>query len=669
MKDSSIGMGKVRKRTRRGVSLIEVLVVLVLLVLGILIIVRLYPSGFFSITSVGNAALADSLGQAAVQSQVQNTTGLPESILPVNTTTKDLSPASAADASFDSDDPTLLDNARVINNETITVPAASGTTRQSVYIVNYGPLVMPVAMNALQLPKYLSINSPYWQALSSNFNDALAATPDYPQATIFPGQQRLLVDYTNGRVAVPYAQKYDQPFVLMIVATDPTSKTDKVYTLDFKVPHSGSDGPPVTDDPHNNSFGATSSFYTDSQKYYNGGWFDPVVAANNLDATGKTYTYNTDMSPVTPPLPWKTVMLYRAFHAPAGTVSDANPYGFGADPYEFTLTSPNIQDTAGNSLANVGAIAFNPLAAGGSGAGALKAKISYLTYSWKVLHEDRDIPALSGFDTSVERLTLKNLKRAGDNNPDNTIYSGLVANSFQSMIALDLDTGKSVGNNNPVPDPTAAEGNIRDEDLLGTSTDPAVINVSFSTGRVTFGSNAFGDNLTGKTPHTHRVRLFYVGDADWTVAVQKSPSYYTLSPNTAAGGADPMLLPGQYAIDQMPSGVQNLYFPRSDAGKSVEIDGTYLYVDKMGGSPQLKTFAGTIAIPPVVTPLGSSNYVSVNLTGSTLTGGLPTVVAPATISQVAVNAVRGLSVRSVVAWKERDRWKVHSVDTLLNRAQ
>jgi len=662
MKDSNIGMGKMRKRTRRGVSLIEVLVVLVLLVLGILIIVRLYPSGFFSITSVGNAALADSLGQAAVQTQAQNTTGLPESILPVSQT-NDLTPAVASDANYDPDfNPNveadyskILDKARVINNETITVPAASGATRQSVYIVNYGPIVMPVVVTAMQLPKYLSINSPYWQATPGNFTDAAAPKSDLPQETIFPGQQRLLVDYANGRVAVPYARRYDQPFVLMVVATDPTSKTDKVYTLGFKVPHSGDDGPPVTDDPHDISFGSHPPFYADSQKYYNGGWFDPV--GNNTDSAGKTYKYNTDTSPATPPLPWKGVMLYRAFK---GVVDNTS---FSADPYEFTLTSSNIMDTGGNSLANIGAIAFNPLAAGGSGVSALKARISYVTYSWKVLHEDRDVPALTGTDTAVTRLTLKNLKRAGDNNPDNSIYTGLIPNSFQSMIALDLDTGKAVGNTTPVPDPTAAEGNINDEDLNGTKPGNDIINVSFSTGRVTFGSNAFGDNSDGKTPHAHRVRLFYVGDADWTVAVQKAPSYYTLSPNTAASGADPMLLPGQYAFDA----TRNLlYFPRSDAGKSVEIDGTY--VVGSGASAQLKTFAGTIAIQPTVMPLGTSSYVAVDLTASTLTGG-PTDVSNISQGSVTVTAVRGLSVRSIVAWKERDRWKVHSVDTLLNRAQ
>ena len=660
-----------RKRTRRGVSLIEVLVVLVLLVLGILIIVRLYPSGFFSINSVGNAALADSLGQAAVQTQAQNAGGLPESILPTPAT-NDLTQASVADASYDPDfNPNVepdysktLDRARVISNETMTVPSATGAMRQSIYVVNYGPIVMPVAQSDTNFSKYLAINSPFWQALPGTYTDAAAPKSDLPQDVIFPGQQRVLVDYTNGRVSVPYAQRYDQSFVLTVVHTDPNTNMDKTYTLNFKVPHSGNVGPPVTNEARSTVFGAASTFYTDSQKYYNGGWFDPAVAANNTDASGATYTYNTDASPVAPPLPWKNVILYRPFHAPAGTASGTNTHGFSSDPYEFTLTAPNIMDASNNSLGNSGGIVFNPLAAGGNGVSALKAKISYLTYSWKIVHEDRDVPALSGADTTAARLTLKNLKRAGDNNPDNSIYSGLIPNSFLSMIALDLDTGLMAGNATPVADPTAAEGNIWDEDVKGPSPDPATyISVSFSTGRVTIGSNAFGDNPNNTTPKPHRVRLFYVGDADWTVAVQKAPSYYTKNLNTVVSGTDPLLVSGQYGVDQTANGATALYFPRSDAGKSVEIDGTY--VDSTSGTAQLKTFAATIAIPPVVVALGATNYVSVSLSDPLLTGGLPT----GSPSNVTVTAVRGLSVRSVVAWKERDRFKVHSVDTLLNRAQ
>ena len=659
MKVSKSGMGKMRKRTRRGVSLIEVLVVLVLLVLGILIIVRLYPSGFFSINSVGNAALADSLGQAAVQGQAQDTTGLPETILPVNSTSKDLSPASAADASYDPDDPTLLDNARVINNETVTVPAASGTTRQSVYIVNYGPIVLPVQPSDTTLPKYLSINSPVWASVAGTVPTAVDPDPSLPQDQLSPRQERFLVDLTNQQIAVPYApytavtpaaktnagtsmaNSYAQKMVVMILGAD-----GKTYTEYLNVPAAT----PRDNTNYYSPFGSSNTSYLpDTTTNYQGGWFNPT---NQYLDTSPGVTQNPPPSNVA----WKAVMLYRVYKG----VASATP--FDADPYEFTLASPNIVDQSNNSLANVGAISFNPSAAGGSGVSALKARISYLTYSWKVLHEDRDIPALTGSDTAVVRMTLKNLKRAGDNNPDNSIYTGLIPNSFHSMIALDLDTGKSVGDTGPVPDPTASEGPIWDEDLNGPPPDATYISVSFSTGRVTFGSEVFGDNVGGVPSRNHRVRLFYVGDQDWTVAVQKAPSYYMLSPNTAAGSADPMLLPGQYAFD----GTQNLYFPRSDAGKSVEIDGTYQVGS--GASAQLKSFAGTIAIPLVVTTVGSSSYVSVNLTDLELTGGLAGIasISPGSIT---VSAVRGLSVRSVVAWKERDRWKVHSVDTVLNRAQ
>jgi len=390
---------------------------------------------------------------------------------------------------------------------------------------------------------------------------------------------------------------------------------------------------------------------------YQGGWFDPTT--QYLDTTTGVV-----QSPPPSTAVWKAVMLYRPFEGLAKTTPFRN------DPYEFALTAPNIMDSSGtNSLGNIGGIVFNPLAAGGNGVSALKAKISYLTYSWKIVHEDRDIPALTGTDTTAARLTLKNLKRAGDNNPDNSIYTGLIPNSFLSMIALDLDTGMTVGNGGPVFDPTTgAEGKINDEDQNGTNADPSYINVSFSTGRVTFGAQVFGDNINGVPAKAHRIRLFYVGDADWTVAVQKAPSYYIQNLTPVVSGTDPQLVSGQYGVESNANGVINLYFPRSDAGKSVEIDGTY--IDNTGTAPHLKTLAATIAIPPAVFTLGATSYVRVNLGDSTLTGGLPPLPtgAPA-YTGVTVTAVRGLSVRSVVAWKERDRFKVHSVDTLLNRAQ
>ena len=644
-------MGNKSKRTQRGVSLIEVLVVLVLLVLGILIIVRLYPSGFFSITSVGNAALADSLGQAAVQSQTQGTEGLPEAILPGTLKQALATDAASQSAQFQAAnyDPeynpiaqpnytTILDNAKVVLNETVTIPGGNAG-QQPVYVVKYGPIKMPVGADAPNATDYLVINSLNWKAAAGNFNDALATPPNFPQQNISVGQQQFLVDYANAKVALPYALKYSQSFVLKVVAQD-----SKTYEVDFTLPFTGNAGPPVSAEP---SLGSVP--YPDTQTYYNGGWFDP--AGSNTDPTGGTYTYNKAMPQGLPPKPWRSVTLYHPFKGLAAATV------FSADPYEYKMADTNPGQTPGDG--NLGAISFNPLAGGGSGSYALKAQISYQVYSWKVLHEDRDVPALPGGNTTSLRLTLKNLKRAGDPNPDNTIFTGIIPNTSLGLIIMDLDSGKIVlTQTGGAVDPTAYPYN--DEDIVGTSTANNIINVSYATGRITLGSNAFGDNPDpGKTPHTHRIRIFYAGDADWTVAVQKAPSHYTPTLNPVSGGNDPQLQPSQYAFEPTSNLV---YFPRNDAGRTVEVDGTY--VMGTGASVTLHTFAETAAVSPVINLTLVSPYVTINLADTQLAAPLPSGA-----TQVTVSSVRGLSVRSVVAWKERDRFKVHSVDTLLNRAQ
>lgn len=656
MNDSRNMMRNGRRRARRGVSLIEVLVVLVLLVLGILIIVRLYPSGFFSINSIGDAALADSLGQAAVQSQAQNVANLPDSILPGTLTT-----LTHADGDYDPDfNPTVqpdysvtLDSARVVNNETVTIPAASGTARQSLYVVNYGPIVLGTAAAPIhpsgslsQLYQYLTVNSTPWTAIAGDETAAVSATPTYAQDTLSPHQEQFLVDLTNKMIAVPYAAytstgpstatSYPQKIVAVIVASDGNS-----YTQYLNMPPGT---PRDTTNPNAPHDGTGTLYLPDTASNYQGGWFDPTTQYGDASAS----TPHT-LPPVT--TTWQRVILYRPYQPVVSTNA------FDNDPYEFKLAADNFGAPAPSTNANPGAILFNPKAAGGSGSAALKAQISYQTYSWSILHEDRDIPALPLNNTAVIRLTLKNLKRAGDPNADNTIYTGLgdvhpgTVGGNQSVVIMDLDTGIVVAST----DPTL----INDEDLNGTVVDPTgqTVNVSYSTGRITFGYNPFGlppsgDNQNGATPRAHRVRIFYAGDADWTVAVQKAPSYYNFNSAALATSANG-LLPGQYTFD--PS-LKLVYFPRCDAGKTVEVDGTYV----QGGA--LHSFAYTNAISPVLTTLVSGSYPTVDI-------GAQTPPLSNTATNITISAVRGLSARSVVVWKERDRWRVHSVDAFLNRPQ
>lgn len=649
MIDGKRGGNGGRRRAQRGVSLLEILVVLVLLVLGILIIVRLFPSGFFSIESAGNAALADGLGSAALGAQTQDLGSLPDAILPGKMDNFGQPSSTAGDAAYSPDDPNLLDNARVVNNETITVPSAS--TGRSVYAVKYGPISLgvdpavgtdPATSTILtMLPPYLTINGLDWAPLDGNPSSE-PASPLGPQDTLTNSSARsFLFDLKNQKIAVPFAPytltdktttpptytSYDQRMVVTIYGSDHLNYTEYI------------DVPPGTTRNGASQFAPKDSnnpqgYLPDTATNYQGGWFDPA----------KTYPDTNVSSPqaVLPPgVTWLRVSLYRPFTGIANTKS------FGLDPYQFQLICANLGGTIPG--ANVGAIAFNPIAAHGSGTDAIKAQISYVTSTWGILHEDRDIPALNGSDTSAVRLTLKNLKRAGDPNPDNTIYGG-IAGGGSGVIVQDLDTGAVIAPSAAPPDPTDPAAPLYDEDLNGTSTDPARINVSYATGRLTFGAGVFKD---GKA---HRVRIFYQGDADWTVAVQRTPAYYARQPDNTGG--DIRLAPAQYAFDP---GVDALAFPRCDAGRTVEVDGIVATLS----DGTTKAYPNVTAAIGTQTPAGGGQYVTVDLSGTFGADALSTSVKPA----VTFSAVRGLSSRAVVAWKERNQWKVHTVDTILTRPQ
>ncbi|MGI4787484.1 MAG: prepilin-type N-terminal cleavage/methylation domain-containing protein [Janthinobacterium lividum] len=658
------------RRTQRGVSLIEVLVVLVILVTGILTIIRLFPSGFFSIQSTGNSALADGLGAAAIGSGAQDTSSLPDAILPDNLVTDDLISAetnAAAYSNYDPDNPNNAENARVVSNETVQIPSATTSVvngaqvKQSVYVVNYGPVKMPAdpSKSVAALPSYFTVNSPYWTPQSGDSTQAaIVGSSDIPQNTLVPGQERFLVDLTNKMIAVPYAAYTPTtdgvtfPLGNGVIVRDAVSYPQKmvmtitcvgggVYTRYLNVPAA------TLRDKNN----PNAPFASDGLTYladtasasgnYHGGWFDP---------TAVTYADTTAGQSPPPNAVWTSVSLYRPYN---GLVSGT---AFDNDPYEFELIAGNIGTNSATET-NPGAVGFNPRAATGSGTQARKAQISYVVASWQILHEDHDIPALTGTgSTSVVRTTVPNLLLAGSANPDNSINPG-IAGGTSSLLILDLDTGKLVAPFSSPFDPTNPDKPINNEDVNGSVTDPAQINVSYSTGRFTFGSNAFGDNSkadgSGTAP-AHRIRIFYAADLNWTVAVQKAPSYFSelVTSPAETGNGTTALAANQFAYD---SADGFIYFARCNAGKTVEIDGIYT----LSGTTQ--AFSDTVSIDPVLYTVGDS-AVRVNLTdGSKFQYPVPQGAT------VTFTAVRGLSARAVVAWKERNVWKEHSVDAVLTR--
>lgn len=628
---------------QRGVSLIEVLIVLVILVVGILTVIRLFPSGFFSIESAGTAATADGLGQALIQAQTQNSASLPDAILPG----ADLMNITSQYSNSDPDDPNLLDAARIIENETVTVPSSA------IYTVQYGPLRLPanVLLDSIQLAQYLTLNSTYWTALAGNSLTAAGLTPVEPQLTVFPRQERFLVDLANQRIAVPYgaytatgsktkagtdaANSYPQKMIVSIQASDGNTYTEYLYI------------PAATPCDDTNSYAPKDAhgvnFLVDSTSAYQGGWFDPTTQYGDTSAV-------TPVAPQTPqvsvpskdamnrPVTWVSVTLYRPYHP---VVAAAN---FTQDPYQFTLVNSNL---AASDL-NLGAIHFNPLA--GAGASALKAQISYQAYSWQIIHEDRDIPALTAGSQYISRLTLKRLKQNLVSYPDTNAngdpvtgaYTGL-AGSGQDVIVLNLDTGT----------PVQTLGPNNDEDTKGTFANGVTLSVGHAVGRLVFTTPPSTDTKP------LRIRVFYQCIGDWTAAVQKSPSVYTALPVIANSANDPNIGPAQFAFDPA---ANTVYLPGRDLGQTVQIDGTYV------AAGQTQAFSDTIALgqtTPGSVGVGVAKYAAVDLADA---AHLPMPI-PAAATQVMVTSVRGLSSRAVVAWKEREHWKTHTVDTVLTRPQ
>ena len=634
-----------RRRNRRGVSLLEILVVLAILVVGILAIIRLFPSGFFSIESVGNTALADTLGSAALDTQAQNATGLPGAILANVALVDSQYSSSDYDQNVEPDFSKTLDRSRTVQDETVAVPAQkTGNSFKCVYVVSYGPfrygsyrLSGEIVNSPATNP---TVNSAYWQDVSGS-SVATVGAPAIPQEDLqddlVPRQERVLVDYADGKLAIPYARTYSQACTVLIQATNKVTGQDQVYTLGFTVPASGSS--PTVTDPHQPNDPA--KFLADGQSYYNGGWFDPAQAMTDPADNTKTYKYNTDAAPAIPPTPWKNVMLYRPYAYVAGATSDA---AFSSDPYQYATASPDVVDGNGGAVANLGAIAFNPLGAGGQGVKPLRARVSYLSYGWRVLHEDRDVPTITVGSGTTTRLTLKNLKKVGDPQSDNTIFAGLIAEAAspqKDLYFLNLDTGQTL----TTP--------VNDEDANGTVA--ADINVSYATGRITFPAGTSAS----------RVRIFYAGDQDWTVAVQKAPDFYTRDADTTS--AAPVLDAAHCAFGLDPvSGNPCLFFPRCDAGKTVEVDGLVAYdtANKSYACPSI-----TAAIGDVPVPRPGGGAVELDL-GTTIKSALGNATLATTGgSPISFTAVRGLSARAVVAWTERGRWKVHVVDTVLSRPQ
>lgn len=650
---------------QRGVSLVEILVAIVILVVGILTIIRLFPGGFLVVRSGENSTIADRLGQAAIEGIKQDGGALPDGVfitdidkntgLPVlnnnqQTFVADVRPddlggrnAAGYDAA-DSPNPFTRDinRARFIKNETITIPAGrivNNASLDPVHVLRFGPIVldaaalpMPASMPPGNFEANLSVTGTLWKAQAGDARRADPSGPraiDDPEEILTPGQAAYLVDTAGAQIAVAPAL-YTQAFTF-VFQTPPTSpaRPPQTFVVRLIVPPTTNPAPPP----------GTAN----TQNNYYGGWFSlGMTASQPFSYVKRTEDVNGNVGAL-PSGGWVfgSTTLFREFrciNTPAGMTAT-----FTADPYEYALANPNFP----GSNVNIGALVFNPRAVGQQGGRApLQARISYTVLDWHIIHEDRQVPSQG---SHTIRLALNNLKKIGDapSNPGGDVYNGFIPGTSAptDFLVLDLDSGKV----RTKPLGAATIGNADDTD----ADNPQGILVSYNGGRVTFLADDADPNSNFEGAH---VRVFYAGALDWGVAVQKSPALYRHRLNPMTGqDVTTGLQVAEYAVAPMITMTagnkkfQRVYFPLCDAGKTVEFDG----ISYPGGNDLREQ---TIALDEQED--AGRAYADLPVPGYVGMGG-----------GVTFTAVRGVSVRSVIIWKERGDWKTRNVDTLLTRAE
>jgi Tfp pilus assembly protein PilV len=604
-----------RRRGASGASLIEVLVAIAILTVGMLAILILFPAGLVSLQTAANSTNADRLGQAELEKTNSNSLQQIEAIYSNDGATANVNPAIFIQSPYNKLNATGgystatsaaltnggdVDAFRYIKGEAIRVPSLN-SSNVSLYTV----VASPIESGTLQ------VNGAPWIGISGDSNNGLGGFTDSnysdPSAVLTVGQPQYLVDYTNGEICLsPEASgsSYAEPIVFTV--TDANGLTTTQY---LTVP-----APTVT---------------------------GTIQPGQWIKLSALFQTANGTTPAVEGALPWArgTDSLVRNFTDVTGTAYAATNFTANSDPFEYQLFTkdyaPGSPSTATPSV-NLGVIAFNPSACSMHGANGqpLEAVLTYRTYSWHVISEDRLINSNYG----TVRLGLINLlaNSAKDLLSDNTTkFTGLFSYSGAftgdpDVIVLDMDTGYVLNSTPGVTDYT----------------------VNYTGGAVTFVNSA------GEYANDH-LRIYYHPANDWAVALAKPASLYVQDTNTTDIASftpalmhyvTPLGTTANPITGTLPVVATKIYFPLVDVGKQVDI--RFQYVS------QNATAATTTESLYTISSTAQSAYVDLADT----TAQSNAIPSGSTIVQPLL--IKGASLSAVVIWKENSIWHNRTISTV-----
>jgi len=571
---------------KKGISLIEVLIVLVVVTIGILSVIRLFPPGFLINQQTEALSRASSLARLEANRWQLLTANLPDAIVPVvydgtsfvvddNTSPDDMvrvprEPAGQFPWSYYFSD---VNRTRRVLGETVRIPIPSPTVagKGSIYVLMNGPF-MDVTWPG-QTDSIFVQGAPLIRR-----TDVQGGSGTLP-GDYGIGNSSYLIDYTNQVIGFSVAN-FDRTFLVTASYVDNTGKAVTIVDQAISVPANFNTWIPIDQGSSRNLIP-----YSD------------VVGRKFVNMHGA---------------PWTT------------------------DPYQFTVASPTIA-----GLGNVGVILFNPAGRDYTentvnGNQPLTARIDYDVADWRIIKEDRQMPASSPYNVA---LTLKDLKKFGDFNDDQSAYNGIyygvtAANNVGDLMVYDLTAGTLV----PPVDPVTGSQNY---------------SINYKDGIVTF-SDTFGSANAAAS-----YRFFYKSNGDWALLTQKAVSSYSLS----------SVLPLAYnQAYQDPLGTL-LYFPLSEAGKSFIVRDLY-YKDGNNNTQHVSNETFRINDSPSQYVNFTVNGASVPYTFIDLKTNHPDAVSwDATATGNAISGIQGISIRTRVVWSNGSTINQDSTGTSIPRTR
>jgi len=636
---------------QRGLSLIEVLFVIVILIIGILTIAQIFPIGFGGLRAAGNTSLAERMASQQLDKLRSDPGGVPDGIYSQYMDSSGNVPLLYFDPTVKRGD--LTDYTRNIGpsavrynrqmrdiNKTRTIYGESwkiaaqrvnvnGAASNPVHALNFAPIFLPAGLDWSQ---FISVYSGDWSPRlgNSELTGIVGGDPntqdvtDKPTDYLTAGQPGYLVDYTNQRIAVA-PQPFEQSFYFQVDVIDTATGARSTVPVQFKLPAS-------TANP-----AYTGLWFPENDHAGDSHYYKPVP-----DITGWPYD---SAVPKTKTWVVGSARLYRPFTYAASVAGFVNPNVATdpQDPYQFTLANPNF----GTSDVNPGVLAF-PASAAQPGIGsAIVAKVSYTTFDWHLLHEDRDVSPGANI-----RLTMHDLKKVGEVGESGAVYPGLIpnigtGNDNYDVILMDLDTGSIL-----------SYTDTQSNDLDQASAGPVAgrIGISYRNGRLTLPAD-----LSNNVNH---MRIFYSTTNDLGVAVQMAPKTYHQVPLPAdVVSILDSSTPNRYAIE---TGLF-LDFPACDQGKSIQLSGVS-YTDTGstadGIAPKTRSVPALQILLPAPDPATKMIHIYLgNYTDNTELGSSPDSTKP-----FSVNSIVGLSATTVAVWRENGIWKQRSLETTVGRS-